>query len=84
VVESFDVMSNSGGTWGSDDRLYITGHDRGAVFVLALPESGSVLRLEGTLPITAEGQGIAWDRAEPGTLYSIIRSSREVVESRLR
>lgn len=84
VVESFDVMSNSGGTWGRDGKLYITGHDEGVVFVLALPESGSVLRLEGELPITAEGQGIAWDRAEPGTMYSIIRSSREVVESRLR
>lgn len=84
VVERFDVMSNSGGAWGDDGRLYITGHDEGTVFVLALPESGSVLRLEAELPITAEGQGIAWDRAEPGTLYSIIRSSREVVESRLR
>ena len=84
VVERFDVMSNSGGTWGSDGRLYITGHDEGVVFVLALPESGSVLTLEEELPITAEGQGIAWDRAEPGVMYSIIRSGREVVESRLR
>jgi len=84
VVERFDVMSNSGGTWGSDGRLYITGHDEGVVFVMALPESGSVLTLERELPITAEGQGIAWDRAEPGTIYSILRSSREVVQSRLR
>lgn len=84
VVARFDAMSNSGGTWGTDGRLYITGHDEPAVFVLTLPEAGSVLRLEEELPIAAEGQGIAWDRDEPGAMYSILRSSREVVESRLR
>jgi hypothetical protein len=31
-----------------------------------------------------KGQGIAWDRSEPGTLCSIIRSTREVVVSKLR
>jgi hypothetical protein len=84
VVESFGVMSNSGGTWGTDGKLYITGHDEPTVFVLSLPEAGSVLTLERELPVTAEGQGIAWDRARPATLYSIVRSGREVVESRLR
>jgi len=84
VVERFDVMSNSGGTWGTDGKLYITGHDEPAVFVLSLPSAGSVLRLEEELPITAEGQGIAWDRGEPGVMYSIVRSDRNVVESRLR
>jgi hypothetical protein len=81
VVDRFEAMSNSGGTWGADGRLYITGHDEGAVFVLAVPEAGSVLELEETLPVTAEGQGIAWDRSAPDTLYSIIRSRREVVVS---
>lgn len=84
VVERFGVTSNSGGTWGADGRLYVTGHDEGVVFVLSLPTAGSVLALEKELPVRAEGQGIAWDRGEPGTLYSILRSSREVVESRLR
>jgi hypothetical protein len=54
------------------------------VFVLSLPTAGSVLGLQEVLPVTAEGQGIAWDRSEPGTLYSIIRSTREVVVSKLR
>ena len=84
VVERFQEMSNSGGTWGEDGRLYATGHDDGAVFVLSLPTAGSVLGLQEVLPVTAEGQGIAWDRSEPGTLYSIIRSTREVVVSKLR
>ena len=84
VVEQFEEMSNSGGTWGSDGQLYITGHDDGVVFVLSLPTAGSVLILEKAVPVRAEGQGIAWDRGEPGTLYSILRSSREVVVSKLR
>ena len=84
VVERFDEMSNSGGTWGEDGRLYATGHDEGEVFALSLPTAGSVLELHEIIPVTAEGQGIAWDRTESGTLYSIIRSSREVVVSKLR
>ena len=84
VVERFHKMSNSGGTWGDDGRLYATGHDDGSVFVLSLPTAGSVLTLHEVIPIAAEGQGIAWDRSEPGTLCSILRSTREVVVSRLR
>ena len=84
VVEQFHQMSNSGGTWGDDGRLYATGHDDGSVFVLSLPTAGSVLTLHEVIPIAAEGQGIAWDRSEPGTLYSILRSTREVVVSKLR
>ena len=33
VVERFKDMSNSGGTWGEDGRLYATGHDDGMIFV---------------------------------------------------
>jgi hypothetical protein len=84
MVERFQEMSNSGGTWGEDGRLYATGHDEGAVFVLSVPAAGSVLTLHEVIPVGAEGQGIAWDRTVPGTLYSIIRSTGEVVVSTLR
>ena len=84
VVERFEDMSNSGGAWGEDGRLYATGHDEGEVFALSLPTAGSVLELHEVLPVSAEGQGIAWDRTAPDTLYSIIRSRREVVVSKLR
>ena len=76
--------SNSGGSWGSDGRLYITGHDHAEIYAMSLPRAGSVLVLEETLPVTAEGQGIAWDRSEPGTMYTILRSKAQVVVSRLR
>lgn len=83
VVERFGTMSNSGGTWAPDGRLYMTGHDNAEIYVMSLPKSGSVLVLEEILPVVAEGQGIAWDRGEPGTLYTILRSKAQVVVSRL-
>lgn len=83
VVRRFGEMSTSGGTWGPDGLLYITGHDESEVYALRLPRSGSVLELAETIPAPAEGQGIAWDRGRPGVLYTIRRSTREVVVSRL-
>jgi len=51
---------------------------------MSLPKAGSVLVLEEILPVAAEGQGIAWDRSEPRTMYTILRSRTEVVVSRFR
>ena len=43
------------------------------------------MRLErlATLPVEAEGQAIAWDKADPTLLWMIVRSKREVVAMRL-
>ena len=38
-------MSNSGGSWGPDGYLYITGHDPAQVHKVQLPEAGSKLVL---------------------------------------
>ena len=46
-------MSNSGGTWGDDGRLYATGHDEGEVFALSLPTAGSVLELQEPVTLHA-------------------------------
>jgi hypothetical protein len=83
VVERFAGRSNSGGAWGPDGLLYATGHDAAEVYVLRPPKSGSTLELLEILPLEATGQGIAWDPAEAGVLYSIVKSRREVVVSRL-
>jgi hypothetical protein len=83
VVARFADRSNSGGAWGPDGRLYITGHDEPEIYVLELPQAGSVFELVETIPVTAEGQGIAWDPADPSTLYTILRSTSQVVVSRL-
>lgn len=81
IVERFDGKSNSGGSWGPDDQLYLSGHDHAELYLIELPKAGSVLNLIDTIPIENEGQGIAWDRSEPGTIYTIKRSTREVVVS---
>jgi hypothetical protein len=82
VVRRWDGMSSSGGTWVSGRGLYTTGHDAPELYVLDLPSSGRELTLKAIVAFEGEGQGIAVDRAE-GLLYSIKRSTREVIASRL-
>ncbi|MBN1541749.1 metallophosphoesterase [candidate division KSB1 bacterium] len=80
VIDRFRPMSNSGGSWGPDGYLYCTGHDNPEVYVLQLPDSGSVLELVEIVPIDNSGQGIAWDKSRPGFLYGIHKSNRQVIE----
>jgi hypothetical protein len=84
VVERFAGYSTSGGAWGPDGLLYVSGHDAPELYALRLPRAGSVLELVHILPVESEGQGIAWDPGEPGALYTIRRSGLEVVVSRPR
>ncbi len=80
LLREFSPYSNSGGSWGPDGYLYLTGHDGATVFRVALPTAGSALILEDRIAVPIEGQGIAWDRSEDTPrLYGIRRSSRTVV-----
>lgn len=80
VLERVAPMSLSGGGWGPDGRLYVTGHDRPELYRLALPTAGgAVLDLLAVIPIAAEGQAIDWDESRPGVLYGIDRHAREVI-----
>jgi hypothetical protein len=78
VLERFDSKSNSGGSWGPDGLLYLSGHDRPELYAMSLPEKGSTLILEEIIPVENEGQGIAWDRSQPGIIYTITRSKSVV------
>jgi hypothetical protein len=73
-------MSNSGGSWGSDGYLYLTGHDHPEVYVMTIPEAGQTLRWETTVIVDGfDGQGIAWDRDETALiLWGISRANAEV------
>ncbi len=83
ILRRAEPMSVSGASWGPGGFLWCTGHDHKEVYALRLPRMGSVLERVHTVPIEAEGQAIAWDTAEPDTLWQIVRSRREVVAQRL-
>jgi len=86
LVEKFDDMSNSGGAWGPDGKLYATGHDNPELYVMELPEIGAELKWVGTIPVEIGGQGFAFDHTQPGVIYGIIRKKdgNEVTVSRLK
>ena len=77
LIAKFGDMSNSGGSWGADGKLYITGHDNAEVYVMDIPKMGTELTWLSTIPVNIGGQGIAWDRSQPGILYGIIRKKGE-------
>lgn len=83
VIKRALPMSISGGSWGEDGLLYASGHDHPEIYALKLPEAGSTLELQDTLPINSNGQGIAWDRSNPGLIYAISRPDKQVIVSQL-
>ena len=83
VVQRFTPYSCSGGSWGPDGLLYCTGHDRPEIYAMRLPQSGSVLELVEIIQVRMAGQGIAWDRSDPGVLYGIVKKERVVVVNRM-
>ena len=86
ILDRFRPMSNSGGSWGPDGRLWITGHDLGEAYVMEPPRAGSELRWIATVRLPGvEGQGIAWDLSGPRpTLWAIKRSTDRSSSSRCR
>ena len=84
ILERIAPMSISGGGWGPDGRLYLTGHDLPELYVVSLPDGGGVLDHVETRGIEAQGQAVDWDESQPGTLYGITRSSREILAMRFQ
>ena len=86
LVAKFGDMSNSGGSWGPDGKLHITGHDNAELYVMEPPEMGPVMNWIGTVPLEIAGQGIAWDRSDQNVLYRIIRDKKDnrVTVSRIK
>jgi hypothetical protein len=56
ILDKFEAMSNSGGSWGPDGFLYLTGHDPNELYKMRLPAAGSVLELVETIPMNIRGQ----------------------------
>jgi hypothetical protein len=83
VVAAWGRMSSSGGSWGDDGLLYVTGHDAKEMYVLRLPARGVKLEYVTTIAVPFEGQAFAWDPSERRVAYGITRSTGEVVVARI-
>lgn len=83
LVARFGGNSSSGGGFGPQGQLFITGHDAKEMYLIDFPESGSELIWRGTLPSTFPGQAFAWRHSGQGQLFAIDRGKREVVAGRV-
>lgn len=86
VVATWGVSSSSGGDWGDDGLLYVTGHDAPELYVLRLPRQGMLLAHVATIAVPIEGQGWAWDRSLPAgqrVIYGISRRQRQIIAARI-
>ena len=85
ILDRMRPMSNSGGSWGPDGCLYLTGHDHGEIYVMQIPAAGSTLDWVATVKVPVlDGQGIAWDRSvSDKILWGINKGERKVVKIRM-
>lgn len=81
VLTRFAPRSSSGGAWGADDLLYVTGHERRELYALRVPSQGDTLVLVATIVTPTAGQAIAWEPSKPRRLWSIERATTELVAS---
>jgi len=81
VLAKFGHMSASGGRFGPDGFLYVTGHDLAEMYVLKLPKSGARLEYLRTIAMPTNGQAFDWDGAKPKHVWTIERKKTEMVES---
>lgn len=75
TVAKWGTMSCSGGSWGADGYLYVTGHDNAEVHVLEINSQNSLRHIR-TQPVPGiSGQAIAWDRSnDKPTLWGIVKN----------
>lgn len=83
VLARFAPMSASGGDWGHDGLLYVTGHDKHEIYAFTVPEHGDRLILVATLPTVTGGQAFDWDPDDDRLLWSVDRKARQIVASRI-
>lgn len=86
IIEKFGTRSNSGGVWGADGLLYITGHDNPEIYVMQIPEMGYTLKHIKTIPVPVYGQGIALDLSikEKQVFYGLSRGDNTIIKFELQ
>jgi hypothetical protein len=85
VVATWGDSACSGGDWGDDGFLYVTGHDAPELYVLSLPRQGVTLEYVTTIDVPFEGQGWAWDRSMKGQriIYGISRRQQDIIATEI-
>lgn len=83
ILARLAPRSISGASWNENGFLYVSGHDKPEIYVLALPEQGSVMHHVATIPVAFFGQAIDFDPGDPTLLWSIDRGSRTLFASRM-
>lgn len=85
VIATWGVSASSGGDWGDDGLLYVTGHDATELYVLRLPKQGVTLEYVTAIDVPFEGQAWAWDRSAVNdrVIYGISRAQQQVIVARI-
>ncbi len=78
IIERMAPQAASGGAIGPDGLLYLMGHDKPEMYVLARPAMGPTLIHVATIAIDAEGQAFDFDESAPRDVCAISRRNREV------
>lgn len=78
IVERMAPQAASGGALGPDGLLYLTGHDRPEMYVLARPPMGPYLLHIATIAIDAEGQAFDFDESGDREACGISRRNGQI------
>jgi hypothetical protein len=73
VIERMAPYASSGGAIGPDGWLYLLGHDRPEMYVVARPSMGPTLIHLATIDLDAEGQAFSWSQDGSRVVYAIDR-----------
>jgi hypothetical protein len=73
VIERMAPYAASGGAIGPDGWLYLLGHDRPEMYVVARPSMGPTLIHLATIDLEAEGQAFAWAQDGSRTVFTVDR-----------
>lgn len=78
VLERMAPYAASGGALGPDGWLYLLGHDRPEMYVVARPPMGPTLIHVATIDLEAEGQAFSWAQDGTRTIFAIDRRKKLV------
>lgn len=83
ILDRLAPDAASGGQIGPDGLLYILGHDKPEMYVLAKPKMGPKLVHLATLDIALEGQAFSWDPIRTRTIFGINRRDGLLIEVKI-